>query len=118
MSSFRGKCRGFSGSFLRDKLTYLPAMSASQPDAAKCSEIDRQVYPDGVDFEASVPYHRLVQELFLFPAMYLHACGLNISSRYCERLRSMARFTAAYSRSDGMSPVWGDNDDARVLPFG
>src|SRR5207253_99031 len=60
-----------------------------------CSEIDRQVYPDGVDFEASVPYHRLVQELFLFPAMYLHACGLNISSRYCERLRSMARFTAA-----------------------
>jgi uncharacterized heparinase superfamily protein len=30
----------------------------------------------------------------------------------------MARFTAHYSRPDGTSPLWGDADDARALPFG
>jgi uncharacterized heparinase superfamily protein len=29
----------------------------------------------------------------------------------------MARFTATYSRADGTSPLWGDADDARALPF-
>ena len=28
-------------------------------------EIDVQVLPDGADYESSVPYHRLVAELFL-----------------------------------------------------
>jgi len=83
-----------------------------------CAEIDRQVYPDGVDFEASVPYHRLVQELFLLPALYRRASDLSIPSHYSRRLHDMAQFTSAYSRADGTSPRWGDNDNARVLPFG
>src|SRR5207249_3150364 len=29
------------------------------------SEMDREVYPDGADFEASTNYHRLVAETFL-----------------------------------------------------
>jgi uncharacterized heparinase superfamily protein len=82
------------------------------------SELPRQVYPDGVDFEASVPYHRLVQELFLFPALYRTALGLDVAAAYRERLVAMARFTAAYIRPDGSVPLWGDADDARALPFG
>jgi uncharacterized heparinase superfamily protein len=82
------------------------------------AEITRQVFPDGVDFEASVPYHRLVQELFLYPAWYRRVAGLDVPPAYAERLRAMARYTAAYSRGDGSSPIWGDNDDGRALPFG
>lgn len=31
---------------------------------------------------------------------------------------AMARFVAAYSRSDGSTPLWGDADNGRVLPLG
>jgi uncharacterized heparinase superfamily protein len=83
-----------------------------------CEELPRQVFPDGVDFEASVPYHRLVLELFLLPALFREACGLDVRSGYRERIIAMARFTATYSRPDGTVPLWGDADDARALPFG
>jgi uncharacterized heparinase superfamily protein len=81
-------------------------------------EIETQVFPDGIDFEASVPYHRLVLELFLWPALYRKICGADVPSAYIQRLLAMARFVAAYSRCDGTSPLWGDADDARALPFG
>lgn len=81
------------------------------------AEIGRQVFEDGVDFEASVAYHRLVQELFLFPALYRIRCGLTVDEAYRGRLIAMARFTEAYSREDGSVPLWGDADDARTLPF-
>jgi len=81
-------------------------------------ELPRQVHPDGVDFEASTAYHRLVLELFFFPALYRECCGLDVPSAYRERVIAMARFVAAYSRADGSVPLLGDADDARVLPFG
>lgn len=83
-----------------------------------CEEMPRQVFPDGVDFEASIPYHRLVQELFLFPALYRRRQGLDVPDGYRDRLIAMAQFTAAYSRPGGSVPLWGDADDARALPFG
>ncbi|MDP7033642.1 MAG: alginate lyase family protein, partial [Planctomycetota bacterium] len=81
-------------------------------------ELPRQILADGVDFEASVPYHRLVTELFLFPALYRKILGLEVPSCYQERIIQSARFTAGYSRPDGSTPLWGDADDARVLPMG
>jgi hypothetical protein len=82
------------------------------------AELPRQVYPDGVDFEASVAYHRLVLELFLLAALYRRAHGLPVPVEYRERVIAMARFVMAYSRPDGTVPLWGDADDARVLPLG
>lgn len=81
-------------------------------------EIVKQVFADGVDFEASCPYHRLVLELFLWPALFRIAAGDTVPEGYAGRLRAMSRFVAAYVRSDGTSPHWGDADDARTLPFG
>lgn len=82
------------------------------------TEIVCQVYEDGVNYESSIPYHRLVQELFLYPAVYLESASEAVGSEYRDRLRNMARFTAAYSRPDGSVPLWGDADDARTMPFG
>jgi hypothetical protein len=81
-------------------------------------EIGRQVLPDGVDFEASAAYHRLVTELFLLPALYRERCGIRTPRPYVEKLEAMARFVSAYSRPDGSSPLWGDADDGRALPLG
>lgn len=81
-------------------------------------EIGTQVFADGVDFEVATAYHRLVLELFLVPALHRHAAGLKTPESYSAALRRMAAFVAAYSRDDGSSPLWGDADDGRVLPFG
>lgn len=95
-----------------------PARWASQGWTILQGEMALQVFPDGVDFEASVPYHRLVAELFLWPAMYRQTVGLEVEGAYRERLLAMARFTAAYVKPDGQAPLWGDADDARALPLG
>jgi uncharacterized heparinase superfamily protein len=81
-------------------------------------ELPRQVFDDGVCFEASTAYHRLVTELFLMPALFRRAADLEVPAWYVDRLARMAAFAAAYTRVDGSSPFWGDADDARVLPLG
>lgn len=81
-------------------------------------EIARQTHPDGVNHEASVPYHRLVLELFHFPARLRARQGLPVSGEYRTRLLQMARYTRACVRPDGLVPVVGDADDARALPTG
>jgi len=81
-------------------------------------DLPRQVTPDGVDFEGSTAYHRLVLELAFLAARQREAVGLTVDTAFRERLIAMARFTLAYSRARGGSPHLGDADDARALPFG
>lgn len=80
-------------------------------------ELPRQVYDDGVDFEASAAYHRLVGELFALPMLYRQQLGLVVPEAYRSRLRSMAGVTVALTGPDGLTPLWGDSDDARALPL-
>jgi hypothetical protein len=82
------------------------------------AEMEHQVREDGCGHEASIPYHRLVSELFL--------CGTQAGESlhpgafpawYQERLGRMLDFVAAYTRPDGLAPQIGDNDDGRFLPL-
>lgn len=82
------------------------------------AEMPQQVLPDGVDFEGSAGYHRLALELFLLPALWRRARGLDIAQSYRRTLSAMARFVATAARPDGTAPLWGDGDDGRVLPLG
>lgn len=82
------------------------------------SELPLQVSADGVDFEGSVAYHRLVQELFFLPALYRECHALQTPPSYRDRVAAMARFSQAYTQPDGAAPLVGDADDARALPFG
>lgn len=81
-------------------------------------ELPKQVYPDGVDHEMSVPYHRLVAEIFLTGFLVMRAAGHEPPTACWARLRRMGAFTAAYTRPDGSAPVWGDADDGRLQRFG
>lgn len=81
-------------------------------------EIFAQVHPDGVDFEGSTSYHRMVTELFLWPVLYRREMGKGAPELYLERLRKMGRYTAAYTRRNATAPNWGDADDGRAYIFG
>ena len=81
-------------------------------------EIDVQVLPDGADFESSIPYHRLVAELFLGAARLADAQGQPLSAHYRGRVHDMVRYLAAVVRPDGLMPQIGDADDGRLLTLG
>lgn len=80
-------------------------------------EAERQLLPDGVDFERSLPYHRLVVELFLHGALLAEGAGSPPGDAFRQRLAGALAFTAAATRPDGSIPQWGDNDDGRALPL-
>lgn len=80
-------------------------------------EILQQFHPDGVQFEGSVAYHRLVTELFLVTALVMGREGVPMPRDAAYRLHKACRFTACYLRPDHLAPNWGDNDGARVLCF-
>jgi Heparinase II/III-like protein/Heparinase II/III N-terminus len=80
-------------------------------------EIKVQVLPDGADYESSVPYHRLVAELFLSGARQARHGGNPLSPAYESRLRDMMAFLNAILRPDGRVPQVGDADDGRVHMF-
>ena len=76
-----------------------------------------QVTADGVDFENSIPYHRLVTELFVAAYVLGLRTGYRFSSRFRERLERMLEFVDHYTRPDGLAPLIGDSDDGRVHIF-
>ena len=80
-------------------------------------EMERQVLDDGVDYERSIPYHRLATEVFLHAALLARASGDDLPTGYLARLERMLEFVTCYTRPDGSCPQWGDNDDGRVLPL-
>lgn len=80
-------------------------------------EIPAQVLPDGVGFEKSTSYHRMVTELQLVALIALERAQAPLSAAARERVRSATRFSAHTTRGDGLSVNFGDNDGARVLAF-
>ena len=81
-------------------------------------EMNVQVLPDGADYESSVPYHRLVSELFLGAARVADVSGTPLPARVLDRLGTMIDFLAAVLRPDGLMPQVGDADDGRVQILG
>lgn len=77
-------------------------------------EIQKQVYKDGADFEASTCYHRLVLEIFFYSALIARKAGINFSDRYHEKLRKMFYFVLETIKPDGKAPQIGDNDSGRT----
>ena len=77
--------------------------------------MEEQVYPDGVDYEKSTSYHRLVLELFLDATILCMKNNIRFSDRYMEQLERMVEFIQHYTRPDGSIPLIGDGDDGRLF---
>jgi hypothetical protein len=81
-------------------------------------EMFNQTTVDGVDFEKSTAYHRLVLEAFLTCGLLLDLHGDPLSSGWRARLERMLEFVDAYVKPDGLVPLIGDADDGRVQKLG
>ena len=104
-------------------LYYLSAAFAGLPSADRWrirarewleQEIRTQVLDDGADYESSIPYHRLVTELFLGAARLARHRGEPLSDEYERKLKQMVEFLVAVMRPDGLMPQIGDADDGRL----
>ena len=81
------------------------------------AEVGLQFVADGVNFEKSTGYHRLVTELFFVGVLAMEGHGFALPAECLERLHLACEYSAACTRPDGLVPNVGDNDDARVLFF-
>lgn len=107
-------------------LYYLASVFRDLPEAATWDafyrdalerEMQIQVLADGADYESSIPYHRLVTELFLGGARLADFRNEPLSAGYRLRLKSMLDYMAAVLRPDGLMPQVGDADDGRLHIF-
>lgn len=80
-------------------------------------EMRRQVLQDGVDYEKSTCYHRLVLELFTYTFILAEKNGSEIPADVRERWERMFEFVAAYTKPDGLAPQIGDADDGMFYKF-
>ena len=81
-------------------------------------EIFNQTAADGVDFEKSTAYHRLVLEAFLTSHLLLQLHGEPLPPAWVDRLERMMEFVEAYTKPDGTIPLIGDADDGRIQKLG
>jgi hypothetical protein len=107
-------------------LAYLGIMFPEFPEAARWKsiglpglwrELERQTHPDGINYEASTAYHRLVTEMVLSVAALCIVNGVRVPETVQARLRSMLDVIMAYTQPDGLAPQIGDVDDGRLLPL-
>lgn len=77
-------------------------------------EISVQVLKDGADYESSIPYHRLVTELFLGAARLAKWVQDPFSADFMSILRRMVNYHYKVLRPDGKMPIVGDCDDGRL----
>jgi len=80
-------------------------------------EMQKQVYSDGMDFEASTCYHRFVAELFFYPSLLARLNGIDFSSDYLSKLKKMFDLILYGLKPDGKMPQIGDNDSGRLYKF-
>lgn len=80
-------------------------------------EMDKQVLPDGADFEASTGYHKFVTEMLLYSFLLARRNGIEIGERYWTKLRQMLDYLTGIMRPDGRMPLIGDADGSQIVPI-
>ena len=79
-------------------------------------EIDRQVYPDGVQTEISTKTQWVALNRFESVAEHFEKAGRPLSSQYIQRLEEMYNYLAYCMRPDGHQPLNNDSDREDLRP--
>lgn len=85
-------------------------------------ELDRQVLGDGVYFEQSFWYQRYTTEFYIqfhiLRDAFMGRAPDSASHKISSKIQSMAEFLLHVARPDGTTPMVGDDDGGRCIPFG
>lgn len=79
------------------------------------TEIEKQVYPDGCDYEASTSYHLLVLEMLFYALLIGERAGVSFSDSYRAKVKKMFEASLYFIKLDGQVPQIGDNDNGRLF---
>ncbi|PIU42229.1 MAG: heparinase [Candidatus Omnitrophica bacterium CG07_land_8_20_14_0_80_42_15] len=139
MANLEGSMRLTTNHYLSNivGLIYLGMMFSKLKEARKwrefgfkelIKEMERQVYSDGCDFEASTCYHRLVLELFFFATLlivindkefkgenYSEIAEKTFGRIYTEKLYKMFEVVLHLLKPNGQMPQIGDNDSGQLV---
>ncbi len=80
-------------------------------------EIDVQFLADGVCFENSTSYHRLSAEMLMLCAILGQDNDDAFSEKFIGQLHKAVRFTRDITPSNHLIPMFGDNDNGRMVQF-
>ena len=78
-------------------------------------EFHLQFINDGVNFEKSIPYHRLVVEFYLISFLVLQRSGVDITPKTLSLLKKACEFSRDCTKPNKLIPIIGDNDSASVF---
>jgi Heparinase II/III-like protein/Heparinase II/III N-terminus len=81
------------------------------------SEIERQVYADGVYFEQAAQYQRYTAEIYLHYLLLASATGWSVSNGVRHRLGGLFEVLRTLASSRGHIPLLGDDDGGLLLPL-
>ncbi|MBN1182825.1 MAG: alginate lyase family protein [Bacteroidales bacterium] len=80
-------------------------------------EIRMEILPSGMTYERSTNYNRMVLELIMVPVLLLRENNHEIPTDIWYRLEKMFDFIMFSLKPDGTTPIIGDQDNGRLLPF-
>jgi len=83
--------------------------------AALGREVCKQFDEDGVNFEASIGYHRLATELVLFGVLAMERLGLSLPAAVTARFGRAIEVLSVLRKPDGLLPAVGDDDSGLVV---
>ncbi len=81
-------------------------------------EAQKQIYPDGPDYEQSIDYHGQVLSFYLLAIVLCRKNGIEIPVVILKRIEKMLEFTLSYTRQDGSVPMIGDADSGKLWTVG
>lgn len=81
------------------------------------AETLNQVLPSGVHYERTVSYHRLMAEMLSYPVYMMKRLGEPVPEDVLLRIKGMYAYVSNYTKPNGKTPLVGDNDDGRFVPF-
>ncbi len=78
-------------------------------------QLSAQVTSDGVHYELSIGYHRLVLEMYLIALLLTQRVGNPFPESARRKIEQMAEFLCDYLPPSGTVPQFGDSDDGVIL---